>query len=153
MTTDTHNPLTLHITPKLTLHELIALRDEAAQAAHIAELEDLIYRARTEPDNLAWHQANLLEWLTTWCADHPSLGRYSGDTRLQARALRVYSTALYGAEREVHYFESETPGLYTQEKESLEDWTARNQRESSILARNIVLRNVEDYEDHYGING
>ena len=69
----------------------------------------------------------------------------------------MFSTALYGAERKVHYFASNTPGLYTQEKESLEDWTARNQRESSIIARNIVLRNVDDYEDdyedHYGING
>jgi hypothetical protein len=123
----------------------------AAQAAHIGDLERLIYLARTEPDNLAWHQANLLEWLTNWCADHPTLGRYSGDSRLQARALRVFSTVLYGAEREVHYFASNTPGLYTQEKESPEDWTARNRRESAILARNIVLRNVEDYEDRYGI--
>lgn len=49
--------------------------------------------------------------------------------------------------------ESNTPGLYTQEKESLEDWTARNRRKSAILARNIVLRNVPDYEDRYGING
>ncbi|MGI5822190.1 MAG: hypothetical protein ACOX5L_09035 [Bacteroidales bacterium] len=125
----------------------------AEQAAQIEELVRLIYLARTEPDSLAWHQANLLEWLTTWCADHPTLGRYSGDTRLQARALRVFTTVLWGADREINYFESNTPGLYTQEKESREDWEARNRRESAILARNIVLRNVEDYEDHYGING
>jgi hypothetical protein len=124
-----------------------------AQAPHIEELTRLIYLARTEPDNPAWHQANLLEWLTTWCADHPTLGRYSGDTRLQARALRVYSTVLYGADREVHYYASDTPGLYRQSKESRDAWEARNRRESAILARNIVLRNVEDYEDRYGING
>ena len=123
----------------------------AAQDPHIRDLVRLIYLARTEPDSLAWHQANLLEWITTWCADHPTLGRYRGDTRLQARALRVFSTVLSGAERKVHYFASETPGLYTQEKESLEDWTARNRRESAIIARNIVLRNVPDYEDRYGI--
>lgn len=62
MTTDTHNPLTLHITPKLTLHELIALRDEAAQAAHIAELEDLIYCARTELNALVGSSTT---WLIT----------------------------------------------------------------------------------------
>lgn len=123
----------------------------AEQAAQIDELVRLIYLARTAPD-IAWHKANLLEWLTTWCADHPTLGRYSGDARLQARALYVYTTALYGADREVHYLASNTPGLYTQEKESLEDWEARNRRESAILARNIVLRNVDDYVDRYGIN-
>jgi len=127
----------------------------AEQDAQIAELETLIYLARHAHAqlNLAWHKANLLEWLTTWCADHPTLGRYSGDTRLQARALRVYSTVLYGAEREVHYFATDTPGLYRQSKESRDAWEARNRRESAILARNIVLRNVEDYEDRYGING
>ncbi len=124
----------------------------AAQAAHIAELETLIFLAR-QNSQVHWHKADLLEWLTTWCADHPSLGRYSGDTRLQARALRVYTTVLYGADREVHYFASNTPGLYRRSEESREDWEARNKRVSSILARNIVLRNVEDYTDLYGING
>lgn len=125
----------------------------AEQDAQIAELENLIFLARHAQGNLHWHKANLLEWLTTWCADHPSLGSYCGETRLQARALSVFSTVLWNAEREVHYFESNTPGLYTQEKESLEDWMARNLRKSAILARNIVLRNVPDYEDRYGING
>lgn len=127
---------------------------ELVQAAQIAELETLIYLARHDaPDNPAYHKANLLEWLTTWCADHPTLGRYRGETRLQARALHVYTTVFDGAEREVYYYASDTPGLYKRRKESREDWEARNRRESAILARNIVLRNVDDYEDHYGING
>jgi|BioPla2DNA2_1021312.scaffolds.fasta_scaffold37152_5 hypothetical protein len=125
----------------------------AEQAAQIEELVRLIYLARTEPDNQTWHKADLLEWLTTWCADHPSLGRYFGVARLQARALRVYTTVLYGADRQVYYYATDTPGLYRQSKESREDWEARNKRMSSILARNIVLRNVDDYEDRYGING
>ena len=48
---------------------------------------------------------------------------------------------------------TETPGLYRESKESRDAWEARNRREPSIIARNIVLRNVEDYEDRYGING
>lgn len=132
----------------------IAELAELVQAAQIAELETLIYLARHDaPDNPAYHKANLLEWLTTWCADHPTLGRYRGETRLQARALHVYTTVFDGAEREVYYYASDTPGLYKRRKESREDWEARNRRESAILARNIVLRNVDDYEDHYGING
>lgn len=134
MTTDTH-----------------ATTCSAAQDAQIAELENLIYLARHAQVNLAWHKANLLEWLTTWCADHPSLGNYCGETRLQARALSVYTTVLYGAERQVYYYRTDTPGLFTKERESREDWDARNRRESAILARNIVLRNADDYEDLYGI--
>lgn len=123
------------------------------QAAQIEELERLIYLARHATFNQAWHKANLLEWLTTWCADHPGLGNYCGETRLQARALCVYTTVHCGADRQVNYYATNTPGLYRQSKESREDWEARNKRVSAILARNIVLRNVDDYTDRYGING
>lgn len=123
----------------------------AEQVAHITELENLIFLARHAQSSLFLHKANLLEWLTAWCENHARIGNYSGETRLQARALSVFTTVLWGADREINYFESNTPGLYTQEKESREDWEARNRRESAILARNIVLRNVPDFEDRYGI--
>ncbi len=123
----------------------------AEQNAQIAELENLIFLARHAQGNLHWHKANLLEWLTNWCENHDRIGNYSGETRLQARALTVFSTVLWDAEREVYYYESNTPGLYTQEKETDEEWTTRNRQTSAILARNIVLHNLPDYEDRYGI--
>jgi hypothetical protein len=121
------------------------------QAAQIAELENLIFLVRHAQSNLYFHNANLLEWLTAWCENHARIGNYSGETRLQARALNVFADVLLRKDREIYYYESNTPGLYTQEKETDEEWTARNRQTSAILARNIVLRNVPDYEDRYGI--
>lgn len=66
--------------------------------------------------------------------------------------MNVFTAVLSGAERKVRYNPTDHPDLYTREEETDEEWEERNEREAAILARNIVMRNCADYEDHYGIN-
>ena len=120
------------------------------QIDQFCTLEDLIFNARCKQQLL--HKANLYEQLYQWVETHDQIGSENGETRPRARALNVFTAVLSGAERKVRYNPSDHPDLYTREEETDEEWEERNEREAAILARNIVMRNCADYEDHYGIN-
>ena len=122
------------------------------QIDQFCTLEELIFNARCAQTELHQHKANLYEWLYQWVENHDRIGTENGETRPRARALNVYTTVLFGTDKKISYSPTGKPGLYTREEESDEEWEERNEREAAILARNIVMRNVPDYEDRYGIN-